>query len=94
MGRRQERRKRKQRLRRKRSLFGLCVLAVLCAGYLLACTMVDKNTIVDRVQVNGAEVGGLTAEQAAERIRKDFEEGYADAVLTVSANGEEYQVEM
>ena len=49
MGRRQERRKRKQRLRRKRSLFGLCVLAVLCAGYLLACTMVDKNTIVDRV---------------------------------------------
>ena len=89
-GKKQQRR----RLRKKRSLLGLSVLVVLCAGYLLTCSMAEKNTIIDGVQVNGTEVGGLTTEQAADRIQKAFEEEYADAALTVSANGVEYQVAM
>lgn len=94
MGRRQEKRKKKQQMHRKWGLLGVSAAAVLCAAYLLTCSMVDGKTIVDGVAVNGTEVGGLTAEQAADRIRTSFEEEYAGAVLTVNANGAEYQVEM
>ena len=94
MGRRQEKRKKKQQMHRKWGLLGVSAAAVLCAAYLLTCSMVDGKTIVDGVAVNGTEVGGLTAEQAADRIRTSFEEEYAGAVLKVNANGAEYQVEM
>src|SRR5699024_10679996 len=94
MGRRQEKRKKKQQMHRKWGLLGVSAAAVLCAAYLLTCSMVDGKTIVDGVAVNGTEVGGLTAEQAADRIRTSFEEEYTGAVLTVNANGAEYQVEM
>ena len=94
MGRRQEKKQQRKKQRKKLSLLGLSVLVVLCAGYLLTCSMAEKNTIIDGVQVNGTEVGGLTTEQAADRIQKAFEEEYADAALTVSANGVEYQVAM
>ena len=94
MGRRQEKKQQRKKQRKKLSLLGLSVLVVLCAGYLLTCSMAEKNTIIDGVQVNGTEVGGLTTEQEADRIQKAFEEEYADAALTVSANGAEYQVAM
>lgn len=92
MGRRQEKKRKKRKQREKWGLLGISVLTVVCVGYLLACSMVEKNTILDGVEVNGTEVGGLTTEQAANRIREAFEEEYAEASLTVSANGEDYQV--
>ena len=76
MGRRQERKQEKKRQRKKRGLLGISVLAVLCAGYLLTCSMTEKNTILDGVQINGTEVGGLTVEQAADRVQTAFEEEY------------------
>ena len=94
MGRRQERKQEKKRQRKKRGLLGISVLAVLCAGYLLTCSMTEKNTILDGVQINGTEVGGLTVEQAADRVQTAFEEEYGEAVLTVNASGADYQVGM
>lgn len=94
MGRRQEKKQEKKRQRKKRGLLGISVLAVLCAGYLLTCSMTEKNTILDGVQINGTEVGSLTVEQAANRVQTAFEEEYGEAVLTVNASGEDYQVGM
>ena len=94
MGRRQEKRKKKQQMHKKRGLLGIAVLAVLGAGYLLSCAMVDPGRILQNVQVNGADVGGMTVEQAAQEIQQSFEQAYADAALTVSANGEDYPVQM
>lgn len=94
MGRRQEKKQKKRKQQQKISLLGVCVLAVLCIGYFLTCTMVEKHTILDEVKVNDTELGGLTTEQAAEKIQRRFEEEYAQAALTVQANGENYTVQM
>lgn len=94
MGRRQEKKRQKRQRRKKRSLFGISVLAVLCVGYLLSCSMAGKNTILDGVKVNGTKVGGLTTEQATARVQKNFEEEYSESFLMVKANGEEYKVSM
>lgn len=94
MGRRQEKKQQRRKKQQRTGLLGLCVLAVLCVGYILTCTMAEKNTILHDVQVNNTEVGGLTAEQAAEKIQKSFEEEYKNTSLTVQANGDNYTVQM
>lgn len=94
MGKRQEKKQKKRKKQQRIGLLGVCVLAVLCIGYLLACTMVEKNMILDEVWVNNTEVGGLTVEQATEKIQKSFEEEYKNMSLTVQANNENYTVQM
>ncbi|MCD8018450.1 MAG: VanW family protein [Clostridiales bacterium] len=91
MSRRQEIRRRRQR-KKNGIILIVAILAVLCVGYLIACTTVKDGTIVRNVTVNGVDVGGLTEEEAAGKIQEQFEADYTDTVLNISAIQVTYQV--
>lgn len=70
------------------------VLAVIIVGYVVLCNWVNTEQIMPKTTVNGVDVGGMTQDQAETALEEDFQEKYSQAEISVSANGEEYTVEL
>ncbi|MDO5146021.1 MAG: VanW family protein [Eubacteriales bacterium] len=94
MSRRMENQQRVRKQKKNKSLLLVAVIVVLCIGYLLTCFMSKEGQIVRNTSINGTDVSGMTKEQARQQAEKDFEANYKDKVLTVSANGAEYQIKI
>ena len=92
MSRRLDKKQKERRQKRKRNRMIGVGLGILCVGYLIACALVPKNHITAGVYVNEINVSGMTKKQAADAVQKEFETNYGNAVLTVQANGQEYNV--
>ncbi len=92
MGKRQVRRQDKRIKNQGLRDFLIAAFVVLCAVYIIACTMPREGIIINRTYVNHVDVSGLTQEQAALRIQQDFEKSYAHQSLTVEAAGNKYSV--
>ncbi len=79
---------RQQRRSKKIVIFSLCILSVLILAYLLISLYFQKHFYF-RTEVNGLKVGGMTAEEAKEKIASDV----GDYLLTVyDRDGNKYHV--
>lgn len=92
MGKRQVKRQDKKIKNRGWRDLLLAFFVVLCAVYIIACTMPQKGRIINNTYVNHVDVSGLSPKQAAARIQEDFEKSYAHQTLTVQAVGRKYSV--
>lgn len=70
------------------------VLALVLVGYVILCNWVNTEQIMSKTTVNGVDLSGMTQDQAEAALEEDFQKRYSQAKLTVSANGDEYTVEL
>lgn len=70
----------------------LVIIGGLIAVYLILCAAVQNESIWGDVTINGVQIGEMTEDEAAAAVQKQFEEDYADAVITVALDGQEYQI--
>lgn len=90
--RRSQQRKEQQKKPQRYILIGLC--AVVLIAYLVLCGTVCKEYIFPNTKVNGQDLSGMTLQEAEDVLTKGFQEQYADAALTVKAEGKSYTVDM
>ena len=90
--RRSQQRKEQQKKTQRYILIGLC--AVVLIAYLVLCGTVCKEYIFPNTKVNGQDLSGMTLQEAEDVLTKGFQEQYADAALTVKAEGKSYTVDM
>lgn len=90
--RRSQQRKKQQKKTQRYILIGLC--AVVLIAYLVLCGTVCKEYIFPNTKVNGQDLSGMTLQEAEDVLTKGFQEQYADAALTVKAEGKSYTVDM
>lgn len=90
--RRSQQRKKQQKKTQRYILIGLC--AVVLIAYLVFCGTVCKEYIFPNTKVNGQDLSGMTLQEAEDVLTKGFQEQYADAALTVKAEGKSYTVDM
>lgn len=77
----------------KKIIAAVCAAVVVAAGgYAFLCSQVKEDTVLPKTTVNGVELGGMTAEAAAEALDQEFEERLSHAELNVAVDGETYTV--
>ncbi len=76
-----------------RSVFP-AVCLILLAVYMVLCAAVKPDRILCRTTVNGAELGGMTAEAATGILEEKIRSCLEESVLTISFQGDMYQVDV
>lgn len=77
----------------KNTLIKVLIFFVLLVGaYCLWCHFLTDNVIWTKLKVNGIAIQGMTEEEAIIAITEDFQKNYQDKQMTVTLNGQEFQV--
>ena len=76
-----------------RSVFP-AVCLILLAVYMVLCAAVKPDRFLCRTTVNGAELGGMTAEAATGILEEKIRSCLEESVLTISFQGDMYQVDV
>ena len=87
-------RKRRRRLRilAAAGLVLLLLAALACGGYLYLCTKPEQGVLLQHTYLNGADVSGMTAEEAESLLLEQFQEKYSSSCALVTLAGAEYTV--
>lgn len=72
----------------------IVAIAVIITGLFAFLVFQNSTVIADNVYVNSIHVGGLTVEQATEKIQKTVNEGYFDKHITVNYKDDTYDVDL
>lgn len=81
--------------KRKLQIAGIAAgsaLVALAAAYVVCCALVDQETVLGHVCVNGVDLKGMTRAEAEAALETKFQADYGDAAIRVEANGGVYEV--
>lgn len=68
------------------------IVVLLAAAYLVLCQAAQDQGIWENTSVNGVGLKGLTIEEAEEAVQQKFVEDYQDAAVTVTLEGQDFQI--
>lgn len=73
----------------------LVLLTALTVGvYLLLCSQVKTDRLLERTYIDGVDVSGMTLEEADGALQSNFDKNYSDASVTLQMAGESYEVSL
>ncbi len=86
--------KRKKRTTKSRVISWLLTFIFLFLFYIIFCGFIGNKRFYANTSINGIDVSKMTAEEAAEEVRNQFEADYNDAAITVLLKDEKYKIEI
>lgn len=93
MGSRNNKKRKKKTIKSRAISWGLTFFFLLLF-YIIFCGFVGSKRFYSNTSINGIDVSKMTAKEAAEKVRNQFEEEYNNASITVLLKDEKYKIEI